>query len=115
MAARRPILLNHSESLRPPQLPFCKQAAPRTYSESTLNTYKKHRGRRPHLLSIANAPLCFLTLTKCKFSNSFVLISIQNAGGVPSPSWGFSRYMSGGGRVREVRGDEGKWGELLLL
>src|SRR6266704_1646625 len=102
MTPRRPVLLNHSESLRLSQLPFSKQAAPRTYSESTLakayqnkelglplestlNTYKKHRGRRPHLLSIANPPLCFLTLTKCKFSNSFVLISIQIAGGAPSP------------------------------
>src|SRR6266581_576631 len=40
-------------------------------------------GRRSHLLSTANPPLCFLTLTKCKFSNSFVLTFIQNAGGVP--------------------------------
>src|SRR5260370_16737512 len=102
MPSRRPVLLNQSQSLHPPQLLFCKQAAPRTYLESTLakayqnkelglplestlNTYKKHRGRRSHLLSIANPSLCFLTLTKCKFSNSFVLISIQNAGGAPSP------------------------------
>src|SRR6266704_7107060 len=81
MAARRPVLLSHPESARSPRLSF-RQQAPRTSLESTLNTYKKHRGRRFHLLSIANPSLCFLTLTKCKFSNSFVLISIQNAGGV---------------------------------
>src|SRR6266568_3415301 len=85
MASRRSVLLTQPESARSPRLPF-RQQAPRTCLESTLNTYKKHRGRRFHLLSIANPSLCFLTLTKCKFSNSFVLISIQNAGGVPSPS-----------------------------
>src|SRR3989441_610473 len=84
MASRRPVLLSHPESARSPRLPF-RQQAPRTCLESTLNTCKKHRGRRSHLLSIANPSLCFLTLTKCKFSNSFVLISIQIAGGAPSP------------------------------
>src|SRR5260370_30647674 len=102
MTSRRPGLLNHSESLRPPQLLFCKQAAPRTYLESTLakayqnkelglplestlNTYKEHRGRTSHLLSIADPSLCFLTLTKFKFIKSFVFVSIQNAVRAPPP------------------------------
>src|SRR5713101_7367887 len=84
MTSRRPVLLNHPASLRPTHIPFLTQT-PRTCLESTRDTYKKHRGRRSHLLSIPNPFLCFLTLTKCKFSNSFVLISIQNAGGAPSP------------------------------
>src|SRR6266702_8585100 len=80
MLARHAVLLTPSKSSAPPQLLSCKRPASVTNLESTL---LQHRARRSHLLSTANPPLCFLTLTKCKFSNSFVFTFIQNAGGVP--------------------------------
>src|SRR6266567_2098065 len=79
MLARHAVFLTPSKSSGPPQLLSCKQPASVTHLGSTL---EKYAGRRSHLLSTDNPPLCFLTLTKCKFSNSFVLKFIQNAGGV---------------------------------
>src|SRR5229473_1294204 len=80
MRPRQAVFLTPSKSSRPPRLLSWKQRASVTRLESTL---EKHAGRRSHLLSTANSPLCFLTLTKCKFGNSFVLTFIQNARGVP--------------------------------
>src|SRR5713101_6624661 len=80
MLARHAVLLTRSKSSGPPQLPSCKWPASVTHLGSTL---LQHRARRSHLLSTLNPSLCSLTLTKCKFSNSFVLTFIQNAGGVP--------------------------------
>src|SRR6266566_865695 len=82
MLARHAVFLTPSKSSGPPQLPSCKQPASATHLGSTL---EKYAGRRSHLLSTANPSLCFLTLTKCKFSNSFVLAFIQSAGGVYPP------------------------------
>src|SRR2546422_6488226 len=59
----------------------CKQ---KTYGRAKpfrCNTYKKHPGVGAHVLSTFNSPLFFLALTKCKFSNSFVLIFMQIGGG----------------------------------
>src|SRR2546422_5519994 len=42
---------------------------------------KNTRGWGAHVLSTFSSPLCFLALTKCKFSNSFVLIFMQIGGG----------------------------------
>src|SRR5216684_1953531 len=83
MLARHAVLLTRSKSSGPPQLPSCKWPASVTHLGSTL---LQHRARRSHLLSTLNPSLCFLTLTKCKSSNSFVLTFIQNAGGVRTPS-----------------------------
>ncbi len=78
MIARHAVLLARSKSSGPPQRPSYKRPASVTHLGSTL---PQHRGRESHLLSTGNPPLCFLTLTKCKFSNSFVLTFIQNAPG----------------------------------
>ena len=77
MRPRQRVLLTPSKSSGPPQLLSDKRPASVTHLGSTL---LQHRGRGSHLLSTGDPPLCFLTLTKCKFSNSFVLTFIQNAG-----------------------------------
>src|SRR5216683_2966269 len=82
MLARHAVL-TPSKSSGPPQLLSHKRPASVTHLGSTL---LQHRGRGSHLLSTGDPPLCFLTLTKCKSSNSFVLTFIQNAGGVRTPS-----------------------------
>src|SRR6266851_7089940 len=80
MRPRQTVLLTAARSSVRPQLLSCKRPASVTHLGSTL---LQHRARRSHLLSTLNPSLCSLTLTKCKFSNSFVLTFIQNAGGVP--------------------------------
>src|SRR6266446_3954656 len=101
MLARQAVFLTPSKSSVPPQLPSCKWPASATHLGSTL---LQHRGRGSHLLSTGDPPLCFLTLTKCKFSNSFVLTFIQNAGGVP-PLMANHPVQSGlGGRRTDQRG-----------
>src|SRR5207245_6510746 len=82
MRPRQRVLLTPSKSSGPPQSLSDKRPASVTHLGSTL---LQHRGRGSHLLSTGDPPLCFLTLTKCKFSNSFVLTFIQNAGGVCLP------------------------------
>src|SRR5260370_34634848 len=79
----RHAVLTPSKSSGPPELLSHKRPASVTHLGSTL---LQHRGRGSHLLSTGDPPLCFLTLTKCKSSNSFVLTFIQNAGGVRTPS-----------------------------
>src|SRR6266851_775597 len=79
MRPRQTVLLTAARSSVRPQLLSCKRPASVTHLGSTL---LQHRARRSHLLSTLNPSLCSLTLTKCKFSNSFVLTFIQNAGGV---------------------------------
>src|SRR5260370_26452473 len=101
MRPRQAVLLTPSKSSGPPQLPSWKWPASATHLGSTLLQY---RGRGSHLLSTANPPLCFLTLTKCKFSNSFVLTFIQNAGGVHPPLTANQPLQSGlGGRRIDQR------------
>src|SRR6266705_1213128 len=78
MRPRQTVLLTAARSSVPLQLLSCKQPASVTHLGSTL---LQHRGRGSHLLSTGDPPLCFLTLTKCKFSNSFVLTFIKNAPG----------------------------------
>ncbi len=96
MRPRQAVFLTPSKSSVPPQLPSCKWPASATHLGSTL---LQHRGRGSHLLSTGDPPLCFLTLTKCKFSNSFVLKFIQNAGGIHPPLMANQPLQSGlGGR-----------------
>src|SRR6266478_536915 len=82
MIARHAVLLTRSKSSGCSPVTFLQTA--RAHKPLRIRTSTR-RGRRSHLLSTSNPPLCFLTLMKCKFSNSFVLTFIQNAGGVYPP------------------------------
>src|SRR6266566_5744581 len=78
MLARHAVLLTRSKSSGCAPVTFLQTA--RAHKPLRIRTSTRS-GRRSHLLSTGNPPLCFLTLTKCKFSNSFVLTFIQNAPG----------------------------------